>query len=106
MKYRNNLVDSVRGAAILIMFAANLWPYAIPKADCPIWLRLIFSTAAPFFVFLSGVSIAFAEEARKPVGDLLKRIIQVLLIGVIIDILVWQIVPFYNFDVLYLISFS
>ncbi|WP_323756930.1 heparan-alpha-glucosaminide N-acetyltransferase domain-containing protein [Roseivirga sp.] len=106
MKFRNNLVDSVRGLAIIIMFAANLWPYAVPMADCPIWLRIIFSTAAPLFIFLSGVSIAFAQEAGKPTGALLKRIFQVLLIGVIIDALMWNIVPFYNFDVLYLISFS
>jgi uncharacterized membrane protein len=104
--YRNNFVDSVRGMAILIMFAANLWPYAVPMADCPIWLRIVFSTAAPLFIFLSGVSISFAVEAGKPVGALLKRIFQVLLIGVIIDALVWHIVPFYSFDVLYLISFS
>lgn len=88
------------------MFAANLWPYAVPMAECPVWLRLIFSTAAPLFIFLSGVSISFAEEAKKPIGVLLKRIFQVLLIGVIIDSLVWQIVPFYSFDVLYLIAFS
>ena len=78
----------------------------LPMAECPIWVRVIFSTAAPLFIFLSGVSISFAEEAHKPIKTLLKRIFQVLIIGVVIDVFVWQIVPFYNFDVLYLISFS
>ncbi len=105
-KRRNTLIDGVRGFAILVMIAANSWPYLVPSDYCCFGERLLFSTAAPIFIFLSGVSLCLAEEAGKTTAVLLKRILQILLIGFIIDIISWRIVPFYTFDVLYLIGFS
>ncbi|WP_185968907.1 heparan-alpha-glucosaminide N-acetyltransferase domain-containing protein [Carboxylicivirga sp. M1479] len=106
LKSRNTLIDSARGFAILIMIAANSWPYLVPINYCPLGLRLLFSIAAPIFIFLSGVSLCLAEEAGKPIKSQVKRIIQILLVAFIIDAFVWRIFPFYTFDVLYLIAFS
>ncbi|TRX66166.1 heparan-alpha-glucosaminide N-acetyltransferase domain-containing protein [Carboxylicivirga sp. M1479] len=103
---RNTLIDSIRGFAIIIMIAANSWPYLAPSNYCPMGLRILFSVAAPLFIFLSGVSLYLAEEAGKSAKQILIRVIQILVVAIIIDALVWQILPFYTFDVLYLIAFS
>ena len=104
--HRNTSIDSFRGFAVLVMIVANAWPSLFPFSRCPLGLRILFSIAAPLFIFLSGASVCLAEEAGKSSSVLLKRIVQVLIIGVIIDALVVKIAPFYTFDVLYLITFS
>jgi len=103
---RNNSVDFLRGLAILIMVAANSYPYIFPDLPCPMLLRVIFSTAAPIFIFLSGVSLRLSEENGKSIANTFQRIFQVLFFAVLIDVAIWGIMPFYTMDVLYLISFS
>ena len=62
---RFSSIDTIRGFAILIMIFANAYPYLYPIDFCPKILRLLFSTAAPIFVFLSGVSLSLAVENGK-----------------------------------------
>lgn len=103
---RNNSIDAIRGIAIIIMITANAWPYIYPIGYCPSTMRLLFSTAAPIFIFLTGVSIRISHEAGKQTWVMLKRGIQILMMAVGIDIFIWNILPFYTMDVLFLISIS
>ena len=103
---RNHSVDFFRGIAILIMVAANSYPYLFPDLPCPLEVRVLFSTAAPIFIFLSGVSLRLSEENGKSILNTIQRIFQVLFFAVLIDVVIWGILPFYTMDVLYLISFS
>lgn len=103
---RNNAIDILRGIAIVIMVSANSWSSVYPFEDCPVFLRILFSTAAPLFIFLSGVSVHISLKAGKTLNSIRKRALQVLLIGIFIDVCVWNIYPFVTFDVLYLISLS
>jgi uncharacterized membrane protein len=99
-------IDKLRGIAVMIMIVANSYPYFVPIEYCPPFLRVVFSSAAPVFIFLSGFSFRLAIENGKRSNALVKRALQVLFYAVIIDLCVWQIVPFSTMDVLYLISFS
>jgi hypothetical protein len=88
------------------MIFANSYPYLYPYEYCPKLLRLFFSSAAPVFIFLSGVSLRLAQENGKELRALIIRAFQILFFAIIIDVLIWSIVPFFTMDVLYLISFS
>lgn len=88
------------------MVAANSYPYLFPDLPCPLEVRVLFSTAAPIFIFLSGVSLRLSEENGKSILNTIQRICQVLFFAVLIDVAIWGILPFYTMDVLYLISFS
>lgn len=103
---RNNAIDILRGIAILIMVSANSWSYVYPFETCPTALRIVFSSAAPLFIFLSGVSVHISLNAGRSLNNIRKRALQVLLIGIFIDVCIWNIYPFVTFDVLYLISLS
>lgn len=103
---RLSSIDIIRGFAILIMIFANAYPYLYPFEYCPKLLRLLFSSAAPVFIFLSGVSLRLAQENGKEIKSLILRAIQILFFAIIIDIFIWSISPFITMDVLYLISFS
>ena len=103
---RNYTLDIIRGIAIIIMLYANIYSYINPFEDCPPFVRLIFSSAAPIFIFLSGVSLRLARENGKTKKRLFQRALQILILGVMLDFFIWNIAPFYTMDVLYLISFS
>lgn len=103
---RNHAVDFFRGIAILLMVSANSYSYFFSDISCPIWVRVLFSTAAPIFIFMSGVSLRLSEENGKSIDITFKRIFQIVFFAVLIDVLIWEILPFYTMDVLYLISFS
>jgi len=99
-------LDIIRGFAVLIMVFANAYPYLIPFDYCPKFLRLLFSSAAPIFIFLSGFSLSLAKENGKKINSLILRSFQILFFAIIIDIFIWTISPFLTMDVLYLISYS
>ena len=99
-------IDIIRGFAILIMIFANAYPYLYPFEYCPKLLRLLFSSAAPIFIFLSGVSLRLAQENGKEIKSLILRAFQILFFAIIIDMLIWSTSPFITMDVLYLISYS
>ena len=103
---RLSSIDIIRGFAILIMIFANAYPYLYPFEYCPKLLRLLFSSAAPIFIFLSGVSLRLAQENGKEIKSLILRAFQILFFAIIIDMLIWSISPFITMDVLYLISYS
>ena len=103
---RNSNLDLLRGIAVVIMIFANSAPYVLTASSPPLLLRMVFSCAAPVFVFLSGYSLNLALENHKPISALYKRAVQILCIAITIDVLVWNIVPFETFDVLYLIGIS
>lgn len=88
------------------MLFANTAPYVFDLSNF-FYVRFVFSTAAPLFIFISGFTTEMnlqKEGANRK--KVLKRILQVLFWGVMIDTLIWRIVPFLTFDVLYLIAFS
>lgn len=99
-------VDFIRGIAILIMICANAYPYLAVSENCPFALRVLFSSAAPIFIFLSGFSLRLAIENNSTSKKLYLRAFQILFIATFIDTLIWNIAPFYTMDVLYLISYS
>jgi hypothetical protein len=88
------------------MIFANAYPYLYPFDYCPKLLRLLFSSAAPVFIFLSGASLRLAQENGKEIKSLILRAFQILFFAIIIDTLIWSISPFNTMDVLYLISYS
>jgi uncharacterized membrane protein len=103
---RVNSIDILRGIAIMIMILANAWPSLYPFDTCPSSLRIIFSTAAPVFIFLSGYSVSLAVMNKKNTLQIVARALQIGATAAGLDMLIWGIVPFITFDVLYLISFS
>ena len=100
---RLDTIDFLRGIAVFIMIIANSTPYIFNLSSYNT-LRIIFSLAAPIFIFLAGYTTQMNFENNK--SEKLIRIFQVVLIAVIIDIFVWRSIPFYTFDVLYLIGVS
>ena len=106
MELRTNrleTIDFLRGCAILIMIVANSTPYFFNFSD-QIALRYIFSLAAPAFIFLAGYTSQMNHDNGKP--ETLYRILQILVIGMGIDLFIWGSTPLYTFDVLYLIAIS
>lgn len=91
----------MRTLAILIMLVANTLPYAESVVP-PDWLRLLCSLAAPLFIFLSGYSVHLSKE-RKDWAAFIPAT-AVLLSAVLVDVAAWRILPFLEFDVLYLIA--
>jgi uncharacterized membrane protein len=104
--FRDLSVDLLRGLAIAVMVAANLVPFLlVPPA--PFWLRVIASVAAPLFIFLSGMMVALSfRKKNHTCSYFLLRGGFVVLLGALLDLLAWGVVPFLDFDVLYLIGIS
>jgi uncharacterized membrane protein len=96
-------VDFLRGIAIMLMIPANLSPYyAEPHA---MWYRFMSSLAAPMFISLSA-GMVILNSQKHSIGYYLTRGGAVILIGVLLDTLLWGILPFASVDVLYVIGFS
>ena len=94
-------VDFLRGIAIILMIPANLSPYyAEPHA---MWYRIISSLAAPTFISLSAGMVIFNSQ-KHHLNYYLTRGAYVVLIGVLLDTLLWRILPFASVDVLYVIG--
>src|SRR5262249_5822100 len=69
----------------------------------PLWLRLYGSFAAPTFVFLSGMMVAFTARAHdRKWRYFLPRGAALLLTGALVVAAIWPIRPFTSADVLYL----
>ena len=100
------ILDYLRAFAILIMIFANASPYCFFGVRIIPAIRIIFSIAAPIFIFLLGYTFALNNERRPNRNRQRMRSIQILSIAVIIDLIVWRITPFRTIDVLYLIGFT
>ena len=93
------LYDVMRGVAITLMLVANGAAYFYVGLP-PLFLRFLYSFAAPIFMMLAGMMLALSSKQRSIRGLL------ILAIGCVVDIFVWRIVPFVTFDVLYTIGFA
>lgn len=101
---RDITIDVTRGLAIFMMVAANTLPYLLmPPVPFPV--RLYGTFAAPIFITLAGMMVALTKE-RHDFGYFLDRGAIIVLIGVLIDVFLWNIYPFVGVDVLYLIGIS
>ncbi len=93
-------IDIFRGLAIFTMLMANSAAESlIPPHH--FWLRIYGSFAAPIFIFLAGFMVGIGYQ-KHPLTYFIKRGLEVILVGALIDVLIWRIVPFTTFDVLYL----
>lgn len=101
---RIRYIDSLRGMAILFMILAHTVPND-PKAfeEVNFLIRLLSSLAAPLFLFLVGFNFRPKEKFDT---SSIKKIMLTFSLAVFIDVLLWQIIPFYSYDILYLIGIS
>lgn len=100
---RIDTIDFLRGIAVIIMIFANSSPYLFDLKSF-FTIRFLFSIAAPIFIFIAGFTSQMNFERGSPISY--YRILQILTMAVVIDIVIWRSVPFYTFDVLYLIGIS
>ena len=98
---RNKSIDIIRGIAIVIMFYAHLLPH-FTGFELSIFERITSSLAAPIFLFLVGYNFSISTSF----ASLLKRILIIFIFASLIDIFIWNVYPFYSFDVLYTIGIS
>ena len=98
---RQPWIDVLRGIAIICMVPANLSPYF--SEPHPVWFRIMGSYAAPLFISLSAAMILLRAD-HHTLQYYLKRGMVVLGCGVLLDLLLWQILPGTSFDVLYIIG--
>ncbi len=93
-------IDLLRSIAIVIMLYANSFPY-LAGFEPSSFIRVLMSLAAPLFIFLSGASSVLRSN------DIRKNILgsfSVIITASMIDFFIWGILPFYSFDVLYVIG--
>ncbi len=93
-------IDIFRGVAIFTMLMANSAAGSLVPPH-HFWLRIYGSFAAPIFVFLAGFMVGIGYQ-KHPLSYFIKRGLEVILVGVLIDVLIWRIIPCTTFDVLYL----
>lgn len=96
-------IDALRGLAIILMVPANLSPYFTEPH--PMWFRILGSFAAPTFIMLSAGMVVLTGD-RHDERYYLKRGAIIIGVGMLLDILLWQIFPWTSFDVLYPIGLS
>jgi len=99
---RDGTVDTLRGIAIVTMVPANMAPSAL-AAPHPLGERLFGTFAAPLFVFLSGMMVAYAVRRGARLRHVLARGGVLLVIASAIE-LVGGSFPLVSCDVLYLIA--
>ena len=100
---RLNTVDICKGISVAIMITANFSRDALNPSDIYLFHRIFSSLSAPIFFFYAGYLTITKEKNLKLH---IYRSIWLLATAVFIDVLVWNIIPFNNFDVLYTISLS
>jgi uncharacterized membrane protein len=101
---RDPTLDVARGLAIFMMVAANLAATALEEPH-PLWFRLYGSLAAPLFVFLSGMMVAYTTRLKGySFRHFAARGAVVIGIAALLEVFVWKFYPFISVDVLYLIG--
>lgn len=89
-----------------MMIAANSAAFLLLQPH-PLWLRLYGSFAAPLFILISGMMVAYtARTEGHNLRHFSVRGAKVILVGVLVDLTIWRIYPFTTVDVLYLIGVS
>ena len=101
MQETNRIVqyDILRGIAISLMLMANS-AASILTVTPPFLLRLVGSFAAPLFMVLVGMMLVITKKPKPSRGLIIVGI------GCLVDLAVWQVLPFIGFDVLYTIGIS
>ena len=104
-KNRNSNIDILRGFAIIIMIIAHLAPHVYSNDIQGFFgFRFICSIAAPIFLFILGYGLKnFSNFVKKKY--FIKGIF-ILVNACLIDVFLWHIIPFYSFDILYIIGIS
>ncbi len=106
MKDRDITIDTLRGFAIFTMVAANMAPYFLIEPH-PFWFRFYGSFAAPLFILISGMMVAITAQTKGHDWKyFLIRGLLIVAVGAVIDVVMWNILPFTTVDVLYLIGIS
>ncbi len=103
-KGRYPAIDIFRGVAIFTMLAANSAAGSLVPPH-HFWFRIYGSFAAPIFVFLAGFMVGIGVE-KHPLSYFAKRGLEIILVGALIDLLIWRVIPGTTFDVLYLTGFG
>lgn len=93
-------IDIFRGFAIFTMLMANSAAESLAAPHSFI-VRVYGSFAAPVFVFLAGFMVAIGTRKHNTTY-FFRRAIEIIVVAMLIDLLIWQIIPFTTFDVLYL----
>jgi uncharacterized membrane protein len=102
---RNATVDILRGIAVFTMVAANLAGNTLVM-PYPFVFRFYGTFAAPMFIMLAGFMVGTKGRYERGVSYYMLRGCLLILIGILIDVLVWQYYPLMSFDVLYLLGVS
>jgi len=93
--------DILSGIAISLMLMANSAATVfIADKPHPFLMRLAGSFAAPTFMLLAGMMLGLAKKP-KPLRGL-----SIMAVGGLVDMAVWQSLPFLTFDVLYTIGLT
>lgn len=88
------------------MILANLVP-ALIMPPVPGWFRFLCTLAAPLFIVTAGMMVALSRTGKgRSFGYIALRGCLVILAAALLEILVYQYIPFINMDVLYLIGLS
>jgi Predicted membrane protein len=103
---RDLSVDLLRGIAIALMIGANTVPFLL-LSPAPALVRFPASLAAPLFILLAGMMVTLSVKKKKyGFSHLLLRGGLVIAIAAVLDVAVWDIIPFLGMDVLYLIGIA
>jgi uncharacterized membrane protein len=104
--FRDIPVDILRGLAIAMMVMANMAP-ALLMSPAPDWFRVVSSIAAPLFITIAGMMVALSYTGKgRSFAYIAIRGGLIILVGALIQIVVYQTIPFVDVDVLYLIGLS
>lgn len=103
MLQRIALFDRARGLAVLLMVFANTTPVLGLEYVGPFWLRVLCSIPAPLFVMLVGMMVA-KTALNQPAQHYIQRGAGILILAAAINIFIYQIPPFQNIEILYLIG--
>jgi uncharacterized membrane protein len=99
-------VDVVRGLAIFVMVPANMAAYVYDEPHA-FWFRVASSFAAPTFVAVAGMMVALAAgRGHYGLRAALIRGALLLTTAALIEVVLYKVVPFYSYDVLYLIGIA
>jgi uncharacterized membrane protein len=104
-KKRIQIIDFFRGLAVILMIIANFSAY-FNNSPNNIFFRVIYSFAAPIFLFISGYIYFITSLSALKSFYKFKYGMYIILVAVFIDLFIWQIFPFCTFDVLYIIGFG
>lgn len=98
---RDHFIDFLRAIAILFMFFAHLLPHFSATGLDEIFIfRLLSSIPAPLFLLLTG----FNYSEKQFFKEVCYKALVFLGVGAFMDVVIWGIIPFYSFDVFYVIG--